>query len=57
MSNRHKITKKAFGETQREFAERFNVCLRLVESWEQGHRKIRGPALRLYEVLQKELFS
>lgn len=49
-----KLLRKTFGETRKEFAERFNVSQSLVESWELGRRPMKGAAVKLYEIYQQK---
>ena len=53
---RIKSLRKAYGETQEEFAKRFRVSLETVRWWEQGKGKgkIPGPATVLLDQLEAE---
>ena len=49
-----KAIRKALNLTTAELGERLGVSGRTVEDWEQGRRKVRGPAERLLNQLVEE---
>jgi len=49
--DRIKRIRKWYGENTAEFAKRFNVSAKTVEAWEQGRRKVKGPACLIYDYL------
>lgn len=44
----------ALGLTQKELAEKMGVTLQTIQHWEQGRRKMSGPAEKLLEYLIKD---
>jgi len=48
---RIKRIRKYFGENAETFAQRFEVTGKTVESWEQGRRQVKGPALVIFRQL------
>jgi putative transcriptional regulator len=47
--------RKAFGETQEEFAKRFRVSVNTLQWWEQGKGKPIGPATVILDQLAAEV--
>jgi len=51
-----RLLRKAFRETQEQFAKRFDVKQHTISQWERGKRKVKGPALKkLEEILEEAL--
>jgi len=49
--DRIKRIRKYFEENAETFARRFEVTGKTVESWEQGRRQVKGPALVIFRHL------
>lgn len=47
-----KLRARMYGESQARFARRLNVSTKAVSSYEQGVRPIRGPLVRLLDMLE-----
>ena len=49
--DRIKMVRKKYYENTAEFGKRFNVSAKTVEAWEQGRRKLKGPAQIIFNNL------
>lgn len=50
-ADRIKRIRKYFKENTETFGSRFNVTGKTVESWEQGRRQVKGPAVVIFRQL------
>lgn len=49
--DRIKEIRRLFKENTADFGKRFNVSAKAVEAWEQGRRRVKGPAQIIYDYL------
>lgn len=53
-AKRLKALRKKWGLTTREFAEKFLVSHSTIVLWENGERKLPGPAIMLLSLYEKQ---